>query len=129
MTNDEARGLGWVLGFVLFLAVAVYLAGCGASVREKTVNTTLVAINEACTSFTAYDVAHQKQILAASPDRTTFDAALTAWKAKRDKVKALCKAAFDADSAAATLDDDRSLSSLRDAGLKLYTAIEELRKL
>ena len=125
----ESPGILWIVGFVAVLAVAVHLAGCAESTRQKTINTALTAIDTECTSFAAYDIAHQKQILAASPDRATFDAALAAWKVKRDKVKALCKAAYDADRAAAELDNEQSLASLMAAGRDLYNALEEVRKL
>ena len=129
MTKDEARGLGWLLGFIIVTAFGVALLGCAESQRQKTISTALTAIDTACTSFAAYDLAHQKQILAASSDRATFDAALAAWKAKRDKVKALCKAAYDADKAAAELDNEQLLASLMAAGRDLYNALEEVRKM
>ena len=54
---------------VLGIAAALGPTGCAKNTRKDTIYVSLLAVNSSRVAFTAWDLARQREILAASPDR------------------------------------------------------------
>lgn len=129
MTRDDARGLGWFAGFLIFMACVVALAsvmGCGATTRHKTISAALTTTDTTCRAFKAYSLLHEKAIVTKDADEATARADLDRWRAGADKVFSACDGAYRAVAVAATLDDDHSIGALAAAAKIL---VDELRDL
>ncbi len=112
----------------LLLVVIALVAGCGASAREKTLRAAVVSVNAARDGFIAFDLNHQRAILAAHTEREKYDAAIAAYRSKREPVVEAFVVAYRAIGVAAVLvDDDASLGAVGEAVSKLLKAIEDFK--
>lgn len=102
------RGL---LGFLAVFALVALIA-CGASTRQKTITTTLHALDTAEAAFVDFDGKHQLELVSASTSLADGQAKLASYRKDRDKVGQTIVFAYRAVAAAAQLDDDPSVSSM-----------------
>lgn len=94
--------------FILIFA----LVACGASQRQKTIATTLHAVDVAETAFLAFDKQHQLDLVGHAANRDDGERKLTEWRAERESINKGFVGAYRAIAAAATLDDDPSVAGM-----------------
>lgn len=116
------------LRLLSLLVIVASLAACGASARERTINTTLAAVNEARTAFVVFDRGAQAAIVATSTSFEQGDTALRAYRAKREIVVDSFSFAYKAIATAATLKDARSLSDMITAVAGVLDAVRDFRE-
>lgn len=107
-------------------AVALILVACGAHARDTAIATSLTSLNAARDGVLAYDQARQDAIVAAAPSEAAGVSALDTYKKRRAVLTAKLEAAYLALSAAALLNDDRSLTTAITAVSAVRTAWEDL---
>lgn len=108
------------------LAIAIVLAGCGASQRETTIKTSLLAVQAADCAFVAYDRTHQDEIVASATSREDGVAKLAAYRAKREVARKAFVAAYTAIGVAATVNDDHTLAGMQLALKQVLDAVNAL---
>ena len=113
-------------GCTALLTLAIVLCGCGASSRETTIKTSLIALQTANGAFLAYDKTHQEQIAQTAPSLEAGRAALAAYRAKADLVHKAFVVAATATGVAATLNDDHSLAGMQLALKQVLDAVNAL---
>ncbi len=98
------------------LVLAFVLAACGASARHKTIRLTYEAVTIADDQLQQFKLIHGKAIVdeakAAGKTKEQAGVELDTFIAKTDKAWLTIVAAYRMVAAAATLDDDKSLSAL-----------------
>jgi outer membrane murein-binding lipoprotein Lpp len=112
--------------FAVFLAILGITAGCNKSARRDTISATLVAVNAARDGFTAWDLQHQRDILAADTTRAKFEADIAAYREKQDTVRLAFEAVYRLIAAAATQTDKPSLKKAIDAANQLLDDVKAL---
>jgi hypothetical protein len=114
---------------IALAAAALLTTACGSSKREKTLNTTLAAVNVARETFAAFDDSHQDAIIERATSLEQGRAELAAYREKQAKVVGLFIAAYRAIGVAAVASkDDASLRAAVDALKALTSAIDDLTK-
>lgn len=114
---------------IVLAATALASTACGASKREKTLNTTLAAVNVARETFNAFDDAHQDKIIERATSLEQGRADLAAYREKQTRVVGLFIAAYRAIGVAAVASkDDASLRAAIDALKALTGAIDDITK-
>lgn len=131
---------------LLALALAIETSGgCGASQRTTTLKTALITVDTARDAFLAFDVAAQANLISgdqtaeaaivsgatSAADGQTKLAAyraaratkLAAYHADRDKIATAFNSAYHAIAAAATVNDDASITGMQAALAQLTAAI------
>lgn len=139
MTSEEMRaarvrevarvqGVLLVLGATFIMAAAVIvLQGCGASSRERSLRTTLTAVDVAAAGFGEWDGKHQLAIVDGAETREAAEAALAAYRGKREAVLLAFEVAYRA-VAVAALDDGRdTLDQAIAAAQAAFVLVEHLR--
>ncbi len=111
--------------FLLFLLAMFACGGCGAS-REKTLNTTLTAVNAAREGFMAWDEAHQTAIVERATSLESGRAELVAYREKQAKVVHAIVTAYVTIGLAAS--GDGSLQALVSAMVNLKREVDALMK-
>jgi hypothetical protein len=111
---------------LLLLAVANLTAACGASGREKTIQTTLLAVNAASDAFVRFDQDKRTEIVTKATSHEQGVALLNEWDGTVAKVQLAIGAAYKAIATAATLNDDHSLAGMVSAALILKTELDTL---
>lgn len=102
------------------------LAACSASAREKTISTTLAATDAASASYVTYDLAHQRELVAATHDAASAHAAVEAWRVNQLAIVTALSATYQAIAAAATVNDDPSVASMAKAAGLLAQTLHDL---
>ena len=126
MTRRDLKDATWFSAFILLMVLAVQSARCAASTREKVLNATLVSVDAARSSFVAYELVHQKAIVAESPDAITASNKLGEWRKEQSKVESLFAGVYRGIAAAAVLNDDASLAGLLKAAGLLQDELKDL---
>lgn len=108
------------------IILAWLLAACGASARQKTINTTFSATNAAAEAFVKYDAAHQIDLATHAPDEGQAKAALSAWRIDQQKVERYLAATYQAIAAAAIADNDSNFQGMVEAALQLSELLRTL---
>jgi hypothetical protein len=95
----------------LLLCVCALLAivACGPNRRTRTLQATVTAINAARDGFVAWDLAHQKELVAKASHRAEALALVEEYRASREFVVVAFGAAYRAVAIAATQGDEQSL--------------------
>lgn len=91
---------------VFLLVVLVVVTACSGSIKQRAdtaLSTALLATNAARDQFLAWDKAHQLELIAAAQTRAQGEAALAAYRAKREPVLHAFTVAYAAIGAAAAL--------------------------
>lgn len=83
------------------LVALLALAACGPTGRQKTLSAALVTVNVTADAFDAWNTAHMAAINDAHPYREDAEAALAAYRVKREPVRAAFAVAYQAIAAAA----------------------------
>lgn len=115
-----------LLPFVLLFAAT--WCGCGASARERTIKTTLAAVNETRVAFVVFDRGAQSAIVATAQSFEQGAAALQAYRAKRELVVDAFSFAYRAIATAATLNDERSLTEMISAAAGIVGAVRDFKE-
>jgi hypothetical protein len=127
-SNRNIRRLCTIATATLLVVIAVSALGCGASARQKTLATTLVALDGASSTLVAYDQQHQAAIVAGATSLEDGKAKLAAWRADRTKIVDALAAAYRALALAATLNDDpKSLTNLAAAAAIVMAEVTALK--
>lgn len=114
---------------LLFVALALVASACGASQREKTLKTSLVAVNATRDTWLAYDDVRQDQIIAKATSFESGKAELGEYRETQAKIVGLFVSAYRAIGVAAVLaDDDASLQSAITAVGELTRAVAAVMK-
>lgn len=109
------------------LAVVVLLVtACGPGAREKTIHTTLEAVNAARAAMVVWDDKVSDQIVATAPDEATGQVTLEQHWKKRDELVAGFEAAYYAIAIAATSNSNQNLADMLVAAGKLWDAYKTL---
>lgn len=111
---------------LLVLLAATTLLACGASTRQKAIDTGLASLNAARDGFVTFDALHQEQIVAKATTLEEGKAQLAAWREKRKRVVDAFVIAYRALSTAALLNDDQSLAAFITAAATVAKTIDEL---
>lgn len=104
--------------------VAVTAAGCAG--RDALLSKTLAGVNAARDGFAPYDKDHQAEIVEAAKTREEGVAALSDYRAKRNKVTVAFVAAYGAIAAASVDLTDESLTKAAFAARDLVSALRAL---
>jgi hypothetical protein len=91
------------------------LVACGASARQKTITTTVQALDVAEVAFLHFDGQHQLDLVNAATTQADATAKLASYRKDRDEVAKALIAAYRLAAVAATVDNDTSVSSLMQA--------------
>lgn len=142
------RAAAYILPVVMPLIIAAILlltcSGCGGAARaadraNRSIATTLEAVNAAHEGFVEWDKLHQDEVLAASGSQEEYDAQIAGYRLERGKVTAAFVAAYSAIAAAAGLvplagagkatiaDLLAALEGVATATVDVKRAIDELR--
>lgn len=105
-----ARSIVAMLGAAVVLAWLI--AGCAASTRAQTINATFAVLNTSAAALAAFDAKTQQDIVADAKDLESGKAALTAWRAKRDRIVQELIASYQAVGAAAAANDEPSVATM-----------------
>lgn len=103
------------------------VTSCGPSQRQKTLYTSLVAVNAARDGFTTWDIQHQRDIIAKATSREEKDANIGAYREKQGKIVLGLLAVYNAIALAGTSTDEASLKSAVEQAKDLISAITKLR--
>lgn len=112
---------------VLALAVVMMLGACGATARQRALDTTLAALDAARDGFVAYDSAKQAAIVDAAITKEAGVSALAAWREKRTAVVELFLVAYSALAAACLDATQATLQEAAFAAARAYDAVKHLR--
>ena len=111
------------------LLVLCVLATCGASQREKTIKTTLAAVNDARDMFIVLDSKIQNAIADSAKSVEDGIARLDAYKKKREAGVAVFEAAYRSIAIAATANDEKSVVMMLSTIAQVKQLIETLKGL
>lgn len=118
------RSLNRILLFVTLFVVA----SCSASQRERTIKTTLTAVNETRDAFVHFDNVTQLAIVNVAPSYERGAAALAVYRKKREVVVEAFAAVYRAIATAATVNDDPSLVTMLTAAKQIVDAFHNLKQ-
>ena len=110
----------------LLLVLALVVGGCAASTREKSIATTLTAVDVAAQGLEAYDRPHELALLEESTSQEEFDHKLAAYHEKRERARSAIDGAYRAVAAAAALNNDPSLVSMLSAAALVQQELRDL---
>lgn len=114
---------------IITLMFAIIASGCGQSQRERTLRATFVATNAARDGFTKYDRDQQQKIAQTATSIEAGQAALAAYRKKRDEVVVIFEDVYRALVAATLANDTGSLDAAKKAAERLKKALDDLMKL
>jgi phosphatidylserine decarboxylase len=106
--------------------LALVLAACGASARERTIKTTFVGLNAARDGFIVWDAEYQKNVVNNATSYEVGKAALTEYRNRREIVVRSLAAAYRAIAAAAIEQSDADAAAAVAAAIEFYHAVEQL---
>jgi hypothetical protein len=113
----------------VLLLLAIVLFACGPSARETTIRSTYDALIVTRDTFAAWDIEHQRALVAASKSKDEATAKTTAYEVgDQAHMKSLLVAAFSAVGAALLVNNDQSLATLLKAAQDLKTAYDAIQK-
>jgi hypothetical protein len=101
-------------------------SGCAANSRESAIRATLVGVEASDKAFIAYDQAQQADIVAKATSLEDGKAKLAAYRVRQATVQKLFVAAYTAIGVAARLEDDHSVTAMRDALAAVVDAVAAL---
>lgn len=110
---------------LVLVVMLAHTAGCGASARQREINTTLVSLNAASQAFQLYDATHEQAIASTAPDRETGERQLSEWRQKRSIIESVFVAGYRAVAVAATLNDGQSLQAMENAAALVLQELTE----
>lgn len=111
------------------IIVALLVAGCGPSTRERVLHTTFVSLNAAADGFVLYDRVQQHAINQLAMSLQEGRDKLADYRARRHVVMQAFQAAYRALAAATIVSDDpKSFASAVNAAAILKSALEQFRK-
>lgn len=105
------------------LVVALALAGCGASQRQRTLTAALASVEATQASFVTWDEAHQHEIVLSAPSLEAGEAQLAAYRDQRGQVVVLFDLAYQGIAAAALERDDVTLAEVLARVERLHAAL------
>lgn len=109
------------------IAFVIVLAACGATARERTLRTTLVAVNAARDGFVTYDATRQQSIVDGADTLEAGRAELVAYRKRREPIVEAFATSYRALAIAAVLHaDPASLANVLDAARRLLELLEAL---
>lgn len=111
----------------LLLLVVFALAACSASQRERTIKTTLTAVNEARDAFVTFDRNTQQAIITIAPTYERGLAALLVYRKRRELVVEAFTAAYRAIAIAATGDDYAAIPTMLAAARHIVEEFDKLK--
>lgn len=114
-----------IVGLALVSLVAA--PGCGASQRESTIRAALITADTARDGFLAYDSAEQRAIVGAAKSLDDGRAKLAEYRDARTQVADAFTITYRAIAAAAALNDERSLASIKVAIDQLLAVIASVK--
>lgn len=116
----------------LLIVLALLVAACGPSARQRALSTTLAALDGAREGFVSFDEITQDKILASiDPQTTSLEAAqkkIADYRAKREPVVKAFMIAYSALTTAAINLKDMSFADAIDRAADLYMAIKEFKE-
>jgi hypothetical protein len=127
--RDDPGGSRLAAAYALTVVVLVLgwlMLGCGATSREKTISSTLIAANASRDAFVAYDGQHQQLLIDESKTKPEAVAKLAEYRVEQAKVESLFGGVYRAVALAAVLDADQSLSGLLSAAGLLRDELKAL---
>lgn len=126
---DSALDYLLILATLAFLSVAVVAStGCSASQRERTIKTTLAAVNETRVAFVVFDRAAQAAIVATATSYEQGATALAAYRAKREIVVDAFSFAYRSIATAATINDEPTLANMISAAAGIAEAFRDFKE-
>lgn len=99
------------------------LIACGASQRTTTIKTALVSVDASRDAFLAFEGTAEQAIVASATSAADSNTKLAAFRADRAKINNLFNAAYHTIAAAATANDDQSVTSMQAAITLLVAAV------
>jgi hypothetical protein len=119
--------------FAVFLAIigitaAVGPAGCGAPTRKDTIEAALIAVNTSSEAFAAWDLARQREILAANASRDTYNVQITAHREAQARVLARFNAVYRLITIAATKNEPHSTWDALTAAGEIVDEVQAIMK-
>jgi hypothetical protein len=122
----------WPLAAIiaLMLAVISIAASCTKNQRLSTIHASLVAVNTTRDEFAAWDLDHQRGLLASSSSREEVLAKIAAYEADPDRRKLIdgFELAYKALALAATQTDQATFDAAAEAVKALVDSFTKLRK-
>lgn len=118
------------LAFAAMIYSPMY-GGCGGSTpntRMTALTTLYSTVNATSTAFTAWDRAHQEDIVKNATSAPDGQAKLAAYRVKREPVMTAFTVAYSSIAAALTVSDQPSADSAAKAVGDLMVAIEAIKK-
>lgn len=129
--NVKAAVLRVVLVPLALAAFGMFLVcgtSCSASQRERTIKTTLVAVNETRAAFVTFDRTTQAAIVELAPTYERGAAALIEYRKKREIVIEAFAIVYRAIATAATVNDDPSIATMLAAAKQIADAFHHLKQ-
>lgn len=108
--------------------LSLFLGACGPTTRERTLHTTLVAVDAAAAGFVNYDLVQQHAIVQIAMSYDDGRTKLAAYRDRREIVMKAFEAAYRALAAAVIINEERDLQSAVTAAMQLKLALEQFRK-
>ena len=126
MTRDEKYGVVGTVLLVCGLALAALQVGCGPSARSSALKGAYATVNAASAGFTAWDRAHQKELVETA---TSLDEAKRRLHEYRDKRRAVDESIIAAYAliGAAALDKGVGMAAVVAAVTAVQRAIDAIR--
>jgi hypothetical protein len=127
--SNKLRALVMALAVVFGASWGLVLAGCGGSTqasRASTISSLDTGIQSATAALASYEHQHTESIISAATDLATARAAISAFRARVDKVWIAVNAARAAIDAANTINDDTSVKGAQKALADAITAVTAL---
>lgn len=115
------------VALIVLVMLAPTVAGCDHNSRQKTLRTSLIAVNVARDGFETWEDTRQDQIIAAATTKEEGQRKLAEFRAELDKIYAALPTVYSAIAVASLHKDEHSLQvALEEAG-KLFAAIKKLK--
>lgn len=117
----------FLLTFALCLGLVAIPSACNGNQRSRTLHAALIATNVARDGFVAWDAAHQAQLVESATSRAEAEAALAAYRGRRDKLISDFERVYRAIATAATQTDRPSLVEAEELGRRLLATIDSIK--
>ena len=111
----------------LVVVVALVVAGCSASQRERSIKATLSTVNEMRDAFVVFDRNTQDAIVAIAPSYERGLAALLVYRKRREAVVEAFAVVYRAIATAATTDEYTALPEMIAAARRIAEAFDKLK--
>jgi len=114
---------------ITLIVILATLAACGATARERTIQTTLTVTNAARDGWITLDEQVQDRIIERATSREQGEIRLAAYRVEQDKILVLFEAVYRAIATASVAEkDEQSLRAMLDAARRLKVALDDLKK-